>query len=180
MEERDFFVGNARYVGFVAVPAVWLLARHADAARPAVRVMLVVSFAILVAGGLFFAKPQVSSYQQVATDLDGLMGDGDTVGFVDVNNHLAYKFYFQLTHDGTRDLRVQLTCILDPTCPPEAKRPDALNATWVVLHGSDPSLLPPGYVTVPGTHAGGDPGHPEYLTLWHRGPLLPRDRAVPA
>ena len=169
--EGEFFLNNARYIGFVAVPAVWLLVRHADLRKRAVRVGAVLAFTMLLAGSLYFAKPTTSVVELSSKDLGHLMRDGDSLGFADMNNHLAYRYFFEVTQDGTRHVRIQITCAADPLCPPDRPGPETLNTTWVYMRGEGGGRLPPEYVLVPDTHTAFVPGKDTYISLWHRGPL---------
>ncbi|MEA3204022.1 MAG: hypothetical protein QOI63_1702, partial [Thermoplasmata archaeon] len=99
LTEREFFVNNVRYIGFVAVPAAWLLLRHLDARQRSVRLAAVATFLLLLAGSAFFAKPTASSIQAIADDLAPRYAADESVGFVDTNVHGVYRFYFQLTGD---------------------------------------------------------------------------------
>ncbi|HUR61223.1 MAG TPA: glycosyltransferase family 39 protein [Candidatus Thermoplasmatota archaeon] len=169
LTEREFFVNNVRYIGFVAVPAVWLMLRHLDPTSRSVRLAAVATFLLLLAGAAFFAKPTESSIEAIADDLGPRLRPGDTVGFVDTNVHGVYRFFFQLTQDATREVPVTIACAADPLCPAGTPRPGTLNTTWVVMVGDGGSLLPPGYVPVSDSPAQFDPRFPNYMSLWHRG-----------
>ncbi|MCA1811148.1 MAG: glycosyltransferase family 39 protein [Halobacteriales archaeon] len=166
LTEREFFINNVRYVGFVAVPAVWLLLRHLDLRPRAVRLAAVGTFLLLLTGSLLFAKPGGSSIQAIADDLGPRMQDGDSVAWVDTNVHGIYRFYFQLTRDGTRAVPVAIACAADPLCPPDTPGPGTLDTTWVLMEGDGAALLPPHYVPVPDSPAQYDPRFPEYMSLW--------------
>lgn len=168
LQERHFFVANLRYIGFVTVPAAWLLLRHLDPRTRSVRLAAVGTFALLLAAALLAGKPSASSIQPIADDLGARLRPGDSVGFVDTNVHGAYRFYFQLTQDGTRAVPVRIACAADPLCPPDAPRPGSLDTTWVVMAGDGGALLPPGYAPVPGSPAQYDPRFPGSLSLWQR------------
>jgi hypothetical protein len=164
--EREFFAANVRYIGFVMVPAAWLLLRHVPPRGRGVRIATLATFALLVSGSLFFGKPSQSSIEPIADDLASRMGANDSVAFVDVNVHGAYRFYFQLTHNGTRSVPVTIACVADPLCPPDTERPAMLNTTWVVMVGDGRSRLPPHYTPVPDSPAQFDPRFPDYMSLW--------------
>jgi hypothetical protein len=166
LSEREFFINNVRYVGFVAVPAVWLLLRHLDLRSRAVRLAAVGTFLLLLTGSLLFAKPGGSSIQAIADDLGPRMKEGDSVAWVDTNVHGIYRFYFQLTRDGTRAVPVAIACAADPLCPPDTPGPGTLDTTWVLMEGDGTALLPPHYVPVPDSPAQYDPRFPEYMSLW--------------
>ncbi len=166
--EGEFFLNNARYIGFVAIPAAWLLVRHADLGKRSVRVGAVLAFTILLAGALWFGKPTVSNVELSSDELAAQMMPGDSVGFVDMNNHLAYRYFFELTQDGTRDVRVQLTCAKDPLCPLGTPGPETLTTTWVFLRGDGAGRLPAAYTLVPTAHTAYVPAKDTYISLWHR------------
>jgi hypothetical protein len=168
LTEREFFFNNVRYVGFVAVPAAWLLLRHLDARQRVVRLAALGTFLLLLAGSVYFAKPSESSMQPIANDLGPRLREGDSVAWVDANVHGLYRYYFQLTNGGTRQVPVTIACNADPLCPPGTPRPETLNATWVLMVGDGHALLPPGYVPVPDSPARYDPRFPNSLSLWHR------------
>jgi 4-amino-4-deoxy-L-arabinose transferase-like glycosyltransferase len=147
------FVGyNVRYIAFVAVPATWLLLRHARLDSRAVRVALVATVALLLVGTAYFARPQHSERDAIAADLATLVHAGDSLGFVNDDNHGAYGYYFAATANGARNLSyLQLTCAGYPACPPEIPGPAVLNTTWVVVEGAGANELVPGrYVLVAG------------------------------
>lgn len=165
--EKEFFVNNVRYIAFVTVPAVWLIMRHASPSERGVRLAILLTFALLVAGSLYFAKPTSSYTQDLANDLAPRMTPGDSVAFVDNNNHFAYRFFFQLTDNGRRDVPVVIGCEEDTFCPPDAPRVADLNTTWVLLpHYAEPSL-PAYYVQVASPVAQYDGSHRTLMTLWH-------------
>ncbi|HEX2065181.1 MAG TPA: hypothetical protein VHI93_00035, partial [Candidatus Thermoplasmatota archaeon] len=166
LAEREFFLANVRYAAFIVVPAAWLLLRHADAGRREVRLATVATFLIL--GTLALAvRPPTSNLQAVADDLGARLEDGDSVGWVDSNVHGLYRFYFQLTRDGTRDVRVAIACADDPLCPPGTPGPGTLDTTWALVAG-DGAELPPHYAPVTDSPARHDPRFPSSMGLWRR------------
>ena len=167
LKEGDFRLDNARYIGFVAIPAAWLLVRHADLRKPSVRVGAIAVFALLLTGSLFFGKPATSTTDAIGEDLGALMQEGEALGFVDVNNHFVYKFAFYANLEGKRDLEIVITCAVDPACPPEAKRPEVLDTEWVVMRGDGDGRLPAPYRIVEGTHAATDTAG-QAFTIWRR------------
>lgn len=166
--EGDFRLDNARYIGFVVIPAAWLLVRHADLARRAVRTGAVFAFVLLLAGALYFGKPAVSVTEQIGGDLADRMQPGDSVGFVDLDNHFVYKFGFDLTQAYARHVDLRITCVQDPTCPPEAARPESLTTSWVLMKGDGGGRLPANYRIVTDTHAAPSLARPQDITLWQR------------
>ncbi|MEK6985961.1 MAG: glycosyltransferase family 39 protein [Candidatus Thermoplasmatota archaeon] len=164
--EGDFRLDNARYIGFVVIPAAWLLVRHADLAKRAVRTGAVVAFVLLLAGSLYFGKPSLSVTEQIGGDLADRLQPGDSVGFVDLDNHFVYKFGFDLTQGYTRDVELRITCANDPTCPSEAARPESLTTSWVLMKGDGGGRLPTGYRLVTDTHAASTLARPQDITLW--------------
>jgi 4-amino-4-deoxy-L-arabinose transferase-like glycosyltransferase len=166
--EKEFFLNNVRYVSFVTVPLAWLLLRHARWDARATRLALLATVVLLLSGSLFFAKPSTAYNQAIADDWAPRMADGDSVGFVDGNNHFAYRYYFQLTHGGTREVPVIIACLGNPLCPGSAPRPEAFNTTWVLAPNYATGHLPSAYAPVPGAFAAPDPSHPDRLVLWRR------------
>ncbi|MEA3203344.1 MAG: hypothetical protein QOI63_1019, partial [Thermoplasmata archaeon] len=164
--EKEFFINNVRYLAFVTVPLAWLLVRHLDPGTRPVRLAALLTIALLVAGSLFLARPAPSYTQDLANDLAPRVQDGDSVGFVDNNNHFAYRFYHQLTHDGTRTVPVVLACATHPLCPPDAPRVGDLTTTWVLIPSYAAGELPSGYHQVADSIAQGDAAHPTLQTLW--------------
>ncbi len=168
--EKEFFVNNVRYVAFVAIPAVWLIMRHASPKERGVRLAAVFTIGLLVVGSVYFAKPTESYTQDLADDLAPRLQAGDSVGFVDNNNHFAYRFYFQLTHNGERDVPVVIACMKHPLCPADIPRVGDLDTTWVLLpHYAESELNQTRYHQVTDTMAQFDGQHETLMTLWrHR------------
>ncbi|MEA3202535.1 MAG: hypothetical protein QOI63_201, partial [Thermoplasmata archaeon] len=164
--EKEFFLNNVRYVSFVTVPLVWLLLRHARLDAKAVRLALLATLLLLLAGSLFFAKPSTAYNQAIADDWAPRLAPADSVAFVDGNNHFAYRYYFQLTRDGTREVPVAIACLKHPLCPDSALRPEALNTTWVLAPQYAAGHLPSYYRPVAGAVATADADHPDLQTLW--------------
>ncbi|MES2154003.1 MAG: glycosyltransferase family 39 protein [bacterium] len=169
--EGEFFVNNVRYIAFVAVPAVWLLMRHASPKDRAVRLATLVTVVLLVTGSLYFAKPSTSYTQALADELGPRLHDGDSVAFVDNDNHFAYRFYFQLTDNGRRDVPVVIACSHDalapPRCPETAADVGSLSTTWVLVPHYAEHALPAAYHQVLDTWATADDAHPTLMTIWH-------------
>jgi hypothetical protein len=168
LAEREFYLANIRYIGFVVVPAAWLLLRHVRLDRAA-RLAMVASLVVLVAGSLFVAKPTTSPTQELGLDLAGRMGPDDSVGFVDLNNHFAYRYFFLFTDDGARGREVELACATDPLCPPGTPGPETLDTTWVLMRGDGAGRLPAHYVLVEDSPARFDPDRPDFVSLWRHG-----------
>lgn len=166
--EGEFFLNNVRYISFVLVPLAWLLVRHADPSERKVQTAAVVSVLLLASASIYFDKPTRAHDQEFANELAAQFLDGDTLGFVDANNHYAYRYYFALTQDGTRQLNVTLTCLSKPDCPPEIPRPASLTTTWVVAPFSAATSLPSDYTQVPTKSLTGSPQWVEGPTLWRR------------
>lgn len=171
--EFEFHLNNVRYIAFVTVPAMWLLVRHVKLESMVTRLATVATVVILVFGAVFFVKPTGSYTQDLADDLAPRLQPGDSVGFVDRDNHFAYRFFFKLTQDGTRDVPIQIACDQMRTCLAEA--PDHLDvanltATWVLIPQYAVSHIPAPYVQVTDSLARYDGVHDDALTLWHRGP----------
>jgi hypothetical protein len=93
---------------------------------------------------------------------------GDSVAFIDNNNHFAYRYYFQLTADGTRNVPVVIACLKHPLCPATAPRPEQLATTWVLAPQYAIDHLPPAYRQVLDARAQADPSRPDLQTLWHK------------
>ncbi len=164
--EKEFFLNNVRYIAFVTVPAVWLITRHASPRDRGLRLATLFTLMILVVGSAYFAKPTTSYTQELADDLGPRLQPGDSVAFVDNNNHFAYRFYFQLTDGGTREVPVVIACMQHPLCPADTPRVADLNTTWVLLqHIAEPEL-PAHYVQVHDTVARYDGVNPTLMTLW--------------
>lgn len=166
LSEGEFFLNNVRYIAFVMVPAALLLVRHADLGQRGTRLALLLTVVLLISGALFFAKPTASPTQAIADDLAPRLAPIDSVGFVDKNNHFAYRFYFQFTDGGTHDRAVELACIEHPLCPADVPRASTLNTTWVLAPAYAASQLADRYHTVPGAVATADPAYRESLQLW--------------
>jgi hypothetical protein len=169
LTEREFFANNVRYIGFVAVPAAWLLLRHLDPRQRSVRLAALGTFLLLLSGALFFGKPSQSNLQIIADDLEPRFRDGDSIAWVDTNVHGIYRYYFQLTKEGTRPVEVAIACANDPLCPPGTRGPETLDTTWVLMAGDGGGRLPSHYERVPDSPAQHDPRFPNSMSLWrHR------------
>jgi membrane protein DedA with SNARE-associated domain len=152
--ERDFFFHNVRYVSFAIVPLVWLLVRNVRPSKAAWAAILV-SFAILFAGSAYYGLPAVKLENRVSSAFGPLVHNGDSVTFVDTND--VYRYYFDLTANGTRELTVRYAV------------GDAIHnvtADWALVHG-DGSGLPPSYTRVFEQRTGPPPLGDAY-TLWRR------------
>lgn len=160
--EGEFFLNNARYIAFVAIPALWLLLRHADLRKRSVRLATVASFVLLVASSLYLAKPAEVPEPALAADLAPRLADGESVAFVDHNNHYVYRYYFALTQDGARAVDIRIACVQHPLCPPDVPRASDLATDWIVAPNHAASALPAGYTQV--HDAPWDGGE----TLWRR------------
>lgn len=171
MAEGEFLLHNVRYIAFVAVPAAWLIVRHTPRPTRVVRFAAVASMALFLVACAVYARPSVSYRQYVGDDLGQLVEPGDSIDFLDSNTHGVYQFYFQLTQNGQRDVNVSISCATMRGCAGFAPPPEAITAEWVVMVGPHAHRLPPEYVAVSGTDAVYSSAYPEWMSLWHRGPL---------
>ncbi len=96
--ERDFYVHNVRYVSFAIVPLAWLIMRHAPRNK-ATWAAIGITFAILIAGSLYYTLPNRPLNTKIADGLGSMVGDGDSITFIGDND--VYRYYFDITHDGT-------------------------------------------------------------------------------
>ncbi|HEX2066597.1 MAG TPA: glycosyltransferase family 39 protein, partial [Candidatus Thermoplasmatota archaeon] len=154
LHERDFYFHNVRYVSFVLVPLVWLLARHVRPSK-ATWVALLLSFGILATASATYAFPHEKLENRVSSAWGPLVQDGDSVTFVDTND--VYRYYFDLTADGTRSVEVHHT-----TGAGIAN----VSTDWALVHGGGAGL-PAGYSLVLERHAGAPPATDRY-TVWRR------------
>jgi membrane protein DedA with SNARE-associated domain/4-amino-4-deoxy-L-arabinose transferase-like glycosyltransferase len=151
--ERDFYFHNVRYVSFALVPLAWLLMRHVRPSR-ATWAALAVTFGVLLAGSLWYAQPDAKLENQVSSAWGPLVADGDSVTFVATND--VYRYYFDLTADGTRTLDVRYA----------PRMPDRLETDWVLVRGNHTGL-PPGYDLAIGMHTGSGELL-DQITVWRR------------
>ncbi|MFO1534571.1 MAG: glycosyltransferase family 39 protein, partial [Thermoplasmatota archaeon] len=152
--ERDFYFHNVRYVSFALVPLVWLLARSVRPSRAALAALLL-SFAILLAGTVAFSLPTVKLENRVSSAWGPLVHDGDSITFVDTND--VYRYYFDLTANGTRELEVRTVT---------GAAIASVTTDWALVHG-DGHGLPPGYAQVLERDSGPPPLGDRY-TVWKR------------
>jgi hypothetical protein len=152
--ERDFYFHNVRYVSFAIVPLVWLLARNVRPSRAAV-LPLLVSFAILFAGSAYYGLPTVKLENQVSSAFGPLVRDGQSVTFVDTND--VYRYYFDLTANGTRELAVRYVT---------GEAVHDVSTDWALVHGAGAGL-PANYTQVLERHTGAPPLGDQY-TVWRR------------
>lgn len=114
--EGTFYLHNVRYVSFVIVPLAWLIMRHAKRSRQATAA-IIVSFAILLAGSVYYAAvPNRPLNTIVADEFGDLVTDGDSITFVGDND--VYRYYFAVTKDGREmdhDVRYQDTLVGNET-----------------------------------------------------------------
>jgi hypothetical protein len=153
--EQQFFLHNVRYVSFVLVPLVWLLMRHVRPSK-ATWAAIGVSFAILVAGAVYYTLPNRPLNTEVAGELGKLVQDGDSFTFVGDND--VYRYYFAITKDG-REMHHDVH--YDPG-------PGLANATttWVVLRGTGAPPPPYGLAFEMSQGAG---VYAEHYSVWRRG-----------
>ncbi|HLF16061.1 MAG TPA: glycosyltransferase family 39 protein [Candidatus Thermoplasmatota archaeon] len=152
--EGEFFFFNVRYVSFVIVPSVWLVMRHASLRDAGVRAATAASLLILVLGSIAYAIPNHPAAPRLANDLRDVVGDGDTVAFVGTQD--VYRYYFDATDDGRRDVHAEVV---------EDRDVANLTARWVVVKGQPPDL-PAAYVEV--AREGPQEGPVAAWSLWRR------------
>jgi membrane protein DedA with SNARE-associated domain len=152
--ERDFYFHNVRYVSFAVVPLVWLLARNVRPSKAAWAALLL-SFAILLAGSAYYALPHDKVENRVSAALGPLVRDGQSVAFVDTND--VYRYYFDLTANGTRHLTVQSIM---------GNAIGNVTTDWAVVHGPGTGL-PQGY-TLALERRAGTPPLDDLYTVWKR------------
>lgn len=152
LHERDFYFHNVRYVSFAIVPLVWLLARNVRPSKAAWAAVLT-SFAILLAASAYFALPTVKLENEVSSAFGPLVRDGDSVTFVDTND--VYRYFFDLTANGTRELEVRHV-----TGAAIAN----VSTDWALVRG-DGAGLPPGY-TLALERSTGPPPLGARITVW--------------
>ncbi|MCA1820043.1 MAG: glycosyltransferase family 39 protein, partial [Halobacteriales archaeon] len=131
--EGDFYLHNVRYVAFAIVPLLWLLLRHVTLTKSAWAAILA-SFAILLAGSAYYALPNRPFVNDVADRVGPLVHDGDSVTFVDWED--VYRFYFDLTDDGHRDVNVHVV---------NGTAAHGLTTTWAIVHGDGQAIDPAVY-----------------------------------
>jgi 4-amino-4-deoxy-L-arabinose transferase-like glycosyltransferase len=152
--ERDFYFHNVRYVSFAIVPLVWLLARNVRPSRAAVAPVLM-AFAILIAGSAYYALPTVKLENRVSSAWGPLVQDGQSATFVDTND--VYRYFFDLTANGTRHLEVRYVtgaAIANVT------------TDWALVHGGGAGL-PSNYSLVLERRSGAPPLGDQF-TVWKR------------
>ncbi len=124
MYEGEFFFNNVRYVSFVIVPLVWLIMRNTPWDRGA-KTAAALSFAILL--GITLGMAAVPSHPapvEASATLGRLVAEGDFVVFVGYSD--VYRFYFDATQDGVRQMEVRVL---------EADEVAAAHPDWVVADG---------------------------------------------
>jgi hypothetical protein len=162
LTEHGFALNNARYVGFVAIPALWLLVRHARIDRRETRIAIVAAFALLLLFAAFFAKPYVGQ-DPAFHEAAGHIGPGDSIGFIDIDNHGAYRMAFDL---DPWSHTVVYTCLHDLRCPAGTPPPSTLGTDWIVSAGDVQAV--PGYEQVFLDHGAGGAHATTDLRLWSR------------
>lgn len=151
--EKDFFLHNVRYIVLSLVPMVWLLIRNVKPSR-ATWAALFVTAGMLLAGSLYYTLPNRPLDSQVSERLGPLVHDTDSITFVGTND--VYRYYFDLTDNGRRNLDVRYS-------PGD----DGGNATstWIVVLGDWSHIHRPPYEEEFQMQAGSGDAYQQY-TVW--------------
>ena len=166
LSEGDFFLHNVRYVSFVIVPLTWLIMRHAPRSKQT-WAAIGITFAILIAGSLYYTLPNRPLNTKVADAFGSLVHDGDSITFVGDND--VYRYYFAVTHDG-RELNH--TVLYQDTISS-----GPIQTTWVVARGDGAGLT--GYTKVCDMSQGEGLLAQRYTVWQHREPRVTDFGAAP-
>jgi hypothetical protein len=133
--EEFFYTGATRYVVVAIIPLTWLLLRHADLSSDSVKIAGAVSVLLLAGGTAAYAVPYQPLYGDAPEDLGRLHQPGQTVAFAGLDGHGMYRFYLDLTDDGTQRVDVQ---------PLDVDQASTTDADWLVTQSENVDV-PPGY-----------------------------------
>lgn len=136
--EGFFYHGAVRYLAPALIPLTWLLLRHVDLSDERVKLAAAVSFLLLVGASAVYAVPYQPLYDEAPEDLGRLHEPGQAVAFAGLDGHGTYRFYLDLTDDGTEDVDVRPTSLEDV---------DDARAHWLVTKAEDVQP-PPAYELV--------------------------------
>lgn len=154
--EGFFYVGAVRYVAPALVPAAWLLLRHVDLEATQPRIAAFLTFAVLAGGTAAYAVPYQPLYDDAPEELGARYQPGETIAFAGLDGHGMYRFYLEVTENGTREAQVE---------PVELPVPAGTDARWLVTKGRE--VQPPDAYEIVGRYRVQEE-RLEPIVLWER------------
>jgi hypothetical protein len=155
--ERVFLLHNVRYASIVIVPLTWMLIRHVRPSPSAWIAVMLTGF-VLLTGVLYYTDDPYSVENKVSDQLGPMVQDGQTLAIVDT--HDVYRYYFDVTANGQREVEVSMH-----------RGADARNidADWVIVKGeAGKGNLPDGYEFVFEEHGHSISKKNEVISVWQK------------